>query len=133
MKIERQKQRKSEIPVLPMVNVVFLLLVFFLVSGTIEQIEIVPIDPPMAESGKILDEGHVVILLGRYDEIVIDDQLVQKEEIAPIIRKKLEGYPGKVITIKADSSLKSNSLIAIMDEVKAAGGHNVSLMTQSPI
>lgn len=131
--IGRTGKEKREISIVPLINVVFLLLIFFLVAGTIDKIEIVPIDPPMAESGKILDEGHVVIVLGRYDEIIIDDQLVQKEDIVPIISKELKGYPTKVITIKVDASIKSNTLIAIMDEVKAAGGQNVSLVTQSPI
>jgi biopolymer transport protein ExbD len=131
--IGRTGKEKREISIVPLINVVFLLLIFFLVAGTIGKIEIVPIDPPVAESGKILDEGHVVIVLGKYDEIIIGDQLVTKDQIVPIIRKELKDYPTKVITIKADSTIKSNALIAIMDEVKAAGGQNVSLVTQSPI
>lgn len=131
--IGRTGKKKPEISLVPLINVVFLLLVFFLVAGTLEKFEIVPIDPPMAESGKIVDEGHIVILLGRYDEIIVDDELVQQEDIVPILRESLKNYPGKIITIKADSGIRAARLIAIMDEVKAAGGQNVSLVTQSPI
>lgn len=133
MRIERQKQRKSELPVLPMVNVVFLLLVFFLVSGSIEKVEIVPIDPPEAESGKVLDEGHIVILLGRHGELIIDDELVEMEDIVPIVGKSLKNQPQKIITLKADAGIRANRLIEVMDMVRAAGGVNLSLTTQSPI
>lgn len=131
--IKRTGKTRKEIDMVPLINVVFLLLIFFLVAGTIEKIEIIPIDPPLAESGKILDEGHVVILLGRYDEIIIDDELVELESIEPTIRKSLENYPGKIITIKADGRIRASRLIAVMDEVKIGGGQNVSLVTQSPL
>lgn len=131
--IGRTKAARKEISLVPLINVVFLLLIFFLVAGTLEKFEIVPIDPPMAESGKIVDEGHIVILLGRYDEIIVDDNLVQMEDIVPIVKDSLKNYPGKIITIKADLGIKAARLIKVMDEVKAAGGQNVSLVTQSPI
>lgn len=133
MQIKRQKQRKSEIPVLPMVNVVFLLLVFFLVSGTIQKVEIVPIDPPEAESGKVLDEGHIVIVLGKYDEIILNDEMVQEDDIVDLVAKQLKDHPSKIITIKADQKLPASRLIRMMDYVKAAGGQNLSLVTQSPM
>lgn len=132
MQIRRQKQSKNELPVLPMVNVVFLLLVFFLVAGAIEKVEVVPIEPPVAESGKVLDEGHIVIALGKYDEIILNDEMVIEQDIVPFISKQLKDYPNRIITIKADASLPAHKLIRMMDYVKAAGGQNLSLVTQAP-
>lgn len=131
--IKRTRRRTHEMSLVPLINVVFLLLIFFLVAGTIGKIEIVPIDPPEAESGKILDEGHIVVILGKYDEIIIDDELVEMDDIVPIIRKSLEHYPEKIITLKADAGIKANRLIEVMDMVRAAGGINLSLVTQAPI
>lgn len=133
IEISRRKQSKSEIPVLPMVNVVFLLLVFFLVSGTIEKVEIVPVDPPMAESGKVLDEGHIVIVMGRYAELILNDEIIMEEDIVPTLSAQLKEHPGRIITIKADSRLPARKLIEMMDYVRAAGGQNLSLVTQSPM
>lgn len=132
LEIRRLRPLKREVSVVPMVNIVFLLLVFFLVAGTIEKIEVIPVDPPMAESGKVLDEGHVVILLGRHDEIIIGDELVEMDDIIPIITKELKESPSKIITLKADSGIAAKRLIEVMDHVKAAGGRNMSLVTQSP-
>lgn len=129
--IQRTNRRNHEISLVPLINVVFLLLIFFLVAGTLTKFEIVPIDPPEADSGKILDEGHIVILLGKYQEIIIGDELVDKEDIIPIVSKSLKNYPEKVITLKADAGLPASALIEVMDLVKAAGGRNLSLVTQS--
>lgn len=133
MDIRRQKRSRSEIPVLPMVNVIFLLLVFFLVSGTIEKVEIVPVEPPMAESGKVLDEGHIVIVMGQYDELLLNDEMVMEDEIVALLNQQLKEHPEKIITIKADMHLSAHKLIQMMDYVRAAGGQNLSLVTQSPV
>lgn len=129
--IRRTRHTRREISLVPLINVVFLLLIFFLVAGTLDKIEVIPVDPPMAESGKILDEGHIVILLGKYDEVILDDELIDMERIVPIVRKKLEPYPEKIITIKADMHVPAERLIQVMDYVKEAGGHNLSLVTQT--
>lgn len=129
--MRRTRHTRREISLVPLINVVFLLLIFFLVAGTLDKIEVIPVDPPMAESGKILDEGHIVILLGKYDEVILDDELIDMERIVPIVRKKLEPYPEKIITIKADMHVPAERLIQVMDYVKEAGGHNLSLVTQT--
>lgn len=131
--INRTQKSTREMSLVPMINVIFLLLIYFIVAGTIGKIDILPIDPPEAESGKVLDEGHVVILLGRYQELVIDDELVDKEDVIAVIQKSLKNYPNKVITLKADAQVKAHDLIEVMDLVRAAGGVNLSLITQAPM
>ncbi|MGB1539411.1 MAG: ExbD/TolR family protein [Rickettsiales bacterium] len=129
--IHRTHQNRKEISLVPLINVVFLLLIFFLVAGTLDKIEIIPIDPPVAESGKILDEGHIVILMGQYDELIMNDQLIEMEQLVPLISDSLKSYPDKIITIKPDAGIPAKKLIEVMDYVKAAGGKNISLVTQS--
>lgn len=131
--INRTQKSTKEMSLVPMINVIFLLLIYFIIAGTIGKIDILPIDPPEAESGKVLDEGHVIILLGRYQELVIDDELVSKEDVVSVIQKELKNYPNKIITLKADGAVKAHDLIEIMDLVRAAGGVNLSLVTQSPM
>ncbi len=128
--MRRVNHTRREISMVPLINVVFLLLIYFLVAGTLDKIEIITIDPPDAESGKILDEGHIVILLGKYDEVILDDELVTMDDLVPMITQKLEAYPDKIITLKPDQDVPAQRLIQVMDLVKEAGGYNLSLVTQ---
>lgn len=131
MELRRIPQNKKEISIVPLVNVVFLLLIYFLVAGSLERVEIIPIDPPVAESSKIVDEGHIVILMGQYEELIVDDELVTPEELVNVVSGKLARYPGKIITLKADARIPANRMIHIMDKIKEAGGRNISLVTQT--
>ncbi len=131
MEINRSKRMIKEISMIPLINLVFLLLIFFLVAGTIEKFDIIAVDIPVADSGKILDEGHIVIVLGQYNEIILNDELVSVDELRTQVTNMLENNPRKVISLKADSRLEASKMVAIMDLLRVAGGSNLSITTQS--
>ncbi len=129
--IERSKRMTKEISMIPLINLVFLLLIFFLVSGTIEKFDIIPLEIPVADSGKILDEGHIVIILGQYNEIILNDELTTTEQLQHKVQTMLANNPRKIISLKADARLDAKRMIEIMDLLRQAGGKNLSLVTQT--
>ena len=133
MELDRSKRMTREISMIPLINLVFLLLIFFLVAGTIEKFDIIAVDLPVADNGKILDEGHIVIVLGQYNEILLNDELVSIDELRTNITALLANNSRKIISLKADSRLEASKMVAIMDLLRVAGGQNISIITQSLI
>lgn len=131
MNFERTHRKRVEVSLIPLIDVSIFLLIFFMLSGTIEKIEIVPIDPPVAASGKLMDEGHVVILLGKLDEIIVGEEIVEMEKMQAMLAPDLKANPNKVVTVKADATVPANRVIDVMDAIKRAGGKNLSVVTQS--
>jgi biopolymer transport protein ExbD len=131
MEFERTRQKKIEISLIPLIDVSMFLLIFFMVAGSIEKIEIIPVDPPVAQSGKLMDEGHITILLGHHDEIIIGEDIVSMAEMQKMLTSQLHDNPAKVVTVKADAAVPANRMIAVMDAIKIAGGKNLSVVTQS--
>ena len=131
MEFERSKKPIRQISMVPLINVVFLLLIFFLVSGTVEKFDVVPVNLPVADSGQMLDQGHITILLGKYDEIIVNDDLVQANVLEDRLKKELAVNNERIISIKADAALEATKMIKVMNTIKAAGGHNLSLLTQT--
>lgn len=123
-------KRRKEPGLISMINIIFLMLVFFLVAGNVENFEIIPFNPPVAKSGKVLEEGEVEVVMGAYDELIINDEMVTLADFVPAMRRQLATNPEKIITLKADEAIASPNLIAIMDRIKQAGGKNVSLVVQ---
>ena len=131
MDFPRTRRKRIEISLIPLIDVSMFLLIFFMVAGSIEKFEMIPVNPPMAQSGKLMDEGHMLILLGRHDEIIVDDDIVAMEEMQKKLSPELKDNPNKVITVKADAEVPANRVIEVMDAIKAAGGKNLSIVTQS--
>ena len=131
MDIPREHKRMREVNLLPVINLVFLLLIFFMVAGTIEKVDILPIDLPLADNGKMLDEGRIVILLGLHDEVLVNDEFIDLAQVPGILKNALKEDPEKIISVKGDAQLPAARVIAMMDIIRASGGRNVSLVTQS--
>jgi len=127
----RTKRKRFTISLIPLIDVTIFILIFFMLSGTIEKFEIIPVDPPVAKSGKLMDEGHMVILVGRHDELIVGDEMVDIAGMLEMLIPDLKANPNKVITIKADAAVPANRVIDVMDAIKQAGGKNLSIVTQS--
>lgn len=131
MEIERSKQLNREINLIPLINVIFMLLIFFLMAGTIEKMEIIPVELPVADSGKVLDQGHIVIVLGHYDEVIMNDELIALDQLPVKAGKLLKDNPRKIISLKADARLEAKRVIEVMNMLREVGGQNLSIVTQS--
>lgn len=131
MEFPRTRRKKLEVSLIPLIDVSMFLLIFFMVAGTVEKFEMIPIEPPVSQNGKMMDEGHVSILLGAHDEIILRDEVVTIAEMQKILAPELSANPNKVVTVKADAVAPANRMIEVMDAIKAAGGKNLSVLTQS--
>lgn len=131
MEFSRNRKKALEISLIPLIDVSMFLLIFFMVAGSVEKFEIIPIEPPVAQSGKLMDEGHIIILLGDHDEIIVDDEIVAMEQMKQMLAPQLKANPNKVVTVKADATVPANRMIEVMDSIKLAGGRNLSVVTQS--
>lgn len=131
MEFERIRRNRPELRIIPLVDVAMFMLIFFMVAGTIEKFELIPISPPEAESGKFVDEGHIMILLGSRDELVVDDELMDIDRMEQVVRERLTANPNKIISVKADATIPAVRMIQVMDRIKLAGGKNLSVMTHS--
>ena len=125
------RKKNIEISLVPLIDVSMFLLIFFMLAGSVEKFEIIPIDPPVAQSGKLMEEGHIIILLGHHDEIIVDDEIVPMEEMKKMLAPQLKANPNKVVTVKADATVPANRMIEVMDAIKMSGGKNLSVVTQS--
>ncbi len=131
MEFARTRKQSRGIGLIPLVDVAMFLLIFFMVAGTVEKFELIPVTPPKAGSGKLMEEGHIVVLLGAHEELVVDDELVTMPTLEKIIHDRISANPNKVITIKADAAIPAVRMIEVMDHIKLAGGKHLSIATQS--
>lgn len=127
----RHKKPRRTVGIIPLIDIAFFLLIFFMVAGSMEQFEILDIEPPIAHSGDMLEEGDITILLGTHDEIIMDDLLLTSEQLDERLQQKFLNHEKAVVTIKADASIAALRLVEVMDLIKQAGGMDITIATES--
>ncbi|MBN8543543.1 MAG: biopolymer transporter ExbD [Alphaproteobacteria bacterium] len=127
----RAKRSPRPMSFIPLISIMFVLILFFMIAGHLEKIQIIEVDLPMADSGQMIDEGPIEIMLGKRDEVIINDEMRSTSEVLAELKNQLATNPERVITIKADAALEANKLVDLMQMVRDAGGVNLSLITES--
>ena len=111
MEFKRNTRKLRAISMVSLIDIVFTIILFFLVAGHLEKFSIVPVELPRADSGQRLQEGPVVVSLGKYGEVVINDELYEGAGIGNELKRQFAINPERIITIKADTHLEANSLV----------------------
>lgn len=133
VEIERSRKKPRELSLVPMINVIFLMLIFFVIAGKIENIDILPVDIPLSEQSSEVSLGKEIITLGRHDEILAGDEVMFTfEELNQWVNDRLAENPEARFTIKADADMEAVKLIDVMKYIEDAGADDVVLAAQKP-
>ena len=127
----RNKERDdSTIDITPMLDIVFIMLIFFIVTTSFVKETGVEVNRPNASTAVRDERGNILIAITANDEIWIDKRRVYLRSVrANVERLKAENPEGSVI-IQADKSSKTGFLVETMDQVRLAGVQNVSIAAE---
>jgi len=131
---ERKLRDKSELSLIPLINVIFLLLIFFLVAGTYSTVDKTVIDIPDAETSFEMEEGNfnkIQIMLSKKGIITFNNKEVTMRMLEKDIEFYIKKNPKINVVIKADQNLEASLLISIMKLIAKFGGSNISIATEA--
>ncbi len=129
MKIERRKPERELVNITPLIDVVFILLVFFMLAGAIEPAEPFPISPAASSSEIRGDVQDFVILIDADGQIALDDQRLTRDGLTDAVRTALIAQPGALIQLKPDADADAVEVIEIMESIRDAGASYIVLLT----
>lgn len=130
MEFGSPKKNKVEISLIPLVNVIFLLLIFFMVAGSIEGVDIFEVDLPHSQAGKGKIYIPTVVYLSEDGKIAVNNQIVTKQNLKAVLSTSFAKNINHHVTIKSDLNVPAQTLIYIMNIIESAGGRDISLVTQ---
>lgn len=135
MNLYRQrKPQTQENSMIPLINVVFLMLAFFMILGQIESSEAVRLDPPDSLSLEVQGEYAATLLITAQQSLYLNDRPLRREQLAGEIRRLLEAAadPQSVrVLVKADAALPATELRLVLARLRTAGLLRVSLATEA--
>jgi biopolymer transport protein ExbD len=125
--------KKPRIEMLPLIDIVFLLLVFFIYAMLSMAVHrSLPVSLPVSAAAEIHTEMNLTLTVNSRGEIFLDDTNVSREELhAVLLQKALKTGAGKSVQVDlfADRALSYQELYLVLDIIRSAGISNVSLQS----
>lgn len=129
MRSDRRK-RSLVLNVLPLIDVLFLLLIFFMISTTFLSQPAIKLELPEAEHSETVRQTPLVIYIDPYGRIYLNDEPMDILLLAVALRQKLADDLEKSVSLKADSRVSHGQVVEVLDVMKGAGVRKISFGTR---
>ena len=126
-------QRNRKIPSLtPLIDIVFLLLVFFMLTAHFVKEQALDITLPEAESAKSIDDDKALeIVLDKTGHILINQKHVAPEELDKVLQSLLHKQSNKRVILRGDEIAQLGLTVKVMDAARKAGAESLDIITKN--
>jgi len=129
MRMRPKKQQVDNVDVSPLIDMVFILLIFFMVTTTFVKDMKLDIDRPSAASASKSDSKVVRVYIDNTGQVYIDNQPVQLWAIQSKLRDLLRTSTEKSVLVISDDTIPVETLIDVVDECRMSGAKDVAVST----
>ena len=128
-RLARKRPRSSDDSVLPLINVVFLLLIFFMLTGKLAVSDPFEVAPPESGSEGPSGSRDMIVLVGREGQVALDGRVLSEAEFGAAVAERLEENQPFQIQLKADQLAEATLVVRVMEMMREAGIERVQLLT----
>lgn len=133
MQFEREARKARSVPMTPLIDVVFLLLIFFMLSTSFDRNESLELNLPGAAGEGMANEGKLLqVFVSSDDKVYVGRRPVEKNQLVPVLKKTLEQYPEIGVLLLSGPRVSVQQLISVMDNIYLAGSTNLSVASWEP-
>lgn len=121
------QDEEAEINITPMLDVVFIMLIFFIVTASFVKESGIDVNRPDAATATVKERGNILIAITDTNQIWIDRRQVDVRSVRANIERLHAENPQGSVVIQADENSKNGLLVQVMDAARQAGVFNVSI------
>jgi len=132
----RRNLRRRRIPVAPgldltpMVDVVFLLIIFFMVSTTFITLESgLPVDLPQAQSAQAQPSDLPTVTVTRESRVFLAGAEVEPADLVVLLQEAMQASGQTTVVLRADETVPHGFVVEIMDLIRTAGAQRIAIAT----
>ncbi|MFZ3532200.1 biopolymer transporter ExbD [Vibrio harveyi] len=115
----------------PLIDVVFILLIFFILSASFQQQSQIKVERPNSQVTDSISNVSITVSVDEQGQIWFDNQPVEVELLTSRVKQKAAQASNVSVVIDVDKSVDSGRLIQVVDKVRIAGVNNVAVATES--
>jgi biopolymer transport protein ExbD len=122
MRLPRRQLKKARIEIIPMIDTIFFLLVFFMISTlSMAHYRGLPVNLPKAATGQQAPSESASVTITQDGKVSIDKQAVARENIRAVLKQRLATNPDLLVLINADERVEHGLVVEVMDDARQAG------------
>jgi biopolymer transport protein ExbD len=117
----------SAIDLTPMLDVVFIMLIFFVVTASFVKEAGIDVSRPFARTAVMPVSGNILIAISEDNEVWIENRRIDVRAVRANVERLHAEHPQGAVIIQADKSSRTGVLVEVMDQIRMAGVENVSI------
>lgn len=129
MRLKRRLEEDSGLVLTPLIDMVFLVVIFFMLNTTLSINPAITVDLPEAYTSQAVMEEEIVVTMSGSEEIYIGKQSVPLDRYAAELKKQMVRFQRTDIILQADALLPYRDVVEIMDLSRLSGVESISLVT----
>lgn len=122
---------ETEIDITPMLDVVFIMLIFFIVTATFVKEAGVEVFKPQAKTSESMKTANILIAIDSKDGIWIDGAQIEPTAVTVNVKRLRSENPKGTIMIQADKESSHNMLLEVYEGAKEAGADEIAISTET--
>jgi biopolymer transport protein ExbD len=134
MRLPNDSDRPFQINIVPMIDVIFAILAFFILSTLfLSRSEGLPVDLPQANtSQQTASQSPLVVTIDRQGNLALNQEAIQLEALVAQIRALVLTGQQPFVVINADAAVSHGNVVAVMDRLRSIEGVRMAIATQQP-
>jgi biopolymer transport protein ExbD len=130
MRLKRRLDEEGDLLLTPMIDMVFLVVIFFMLNTTLSMNPAISVDLPAAYTSQAVIKEEIVVTVKRAGEIYIGKNSVAKDRFPARLKEEMSRLQSTRIILQADEMLPYRDLVNIMDLARLTGIESISLVTE---
>ena len=127
----RKPDEGAEINITPLLDIVFIMLIFFIVTTSFVKETGIDINRPSADTAEKKERGNILIAINANGDIWMAKRRIELRSVRANVERMYAENPEGSVVILADKESKNGTLVEVMDQVRLAGVRNVSIAARS--
>ncbi|GAB6094689.1 biopolymer transporter ExbD [Desulfatiferula olefinivorans] len=130
--VRNRRKSGTELNMTPLIDMIFILLIFFLVTTSFVKESGVDVQRPVAESAETRESANLVIGIDAEGQVWIQGKHIDVRSVRPRMRQYILETPKGSVVIAADKMSTTDTLIQVLDACRLAGVGNISIAARQP-
>ena len=133
MQIPNESDKNLEINIVPMIDVIFSILAFFIISTLfLTRSQGLPVDLPQAETSQQQSETEVTVTIQANGKIALNKEEISIENLIPEVKKISQNSQETIVIVNADQAVSHGDVVNVMDQLRQVEGVKLAIATTTP-